>query len=142
MILSNDPHTVADYVIQRLPHGFELKGDFAAFGQLRDGQLIGGVLFHSFRVPGDMEVMMAGEPGWIDRPILRTMFDFAFNRMNCIRLTAVTSKKNGKARALERMGWVMEGKLRKAMPDKTDAIIYGMLRRECRWLEGLNNGNV
>lgn len=142
MILANDPHAVAEYVIPRLPYQWELKGDFAAFGSVRNDRIVGGVLFHSYRAPGDMEVMMAGEPGWLTRAMLRTMFDFAFNKMGCIRVTAVTSKKNRKARALERMGWVMEGKLRKAMPDGSDAIVYGMLRRECQWIEGLSHGNV
>jgi RimJ/RimL family protein N-acetyltransferase len=53
------------------------------------------------------------------------------------RVTAVTGRKNKKARkALEVMGFVLEGNMERGLDGFENALIYGLLRENCRWIMG------
>lgn len=137
ILIDDRPRDVAAWVVKQLPYPFVIPGDFAAFGTGRqDGTIIGGFLLHSHRVPGDLEVMAAGiGRGWITRRLLRRVAGFVFEELGCHRATAVVSKRHKAARRMASgAGWREEGCLRHAMPDCSDAIVYGMLKRECRWI--------
>ena len=96
----------------------------------------GVVVYHSYRpyVP-DIHLDAAGEGLWITRESLRVYFDYPFIQLGCRRITTLIAKNNRPARRLnEKLGFVSEGVLREGMPGGHNAIVYGMLRRECRWL--------
>ena len=130
--------TVAKWVGEHLDVDF---GDnCAAVGICEGDTPIAGVVYTNSIVgpagPQSVEMHIASiSPRWANRKTLRLFFGFAFVNLNVSRVTAFTTKKNRPARSLlDRLGFVYEGKMREAYSTGDDAMIYGMLRHECRWL--------
>jgi RimJ/RimL family protein N-acetyltransferase len=68
--------------------------------------------------------------------LCRIAFRYPFIRLARRRITAETAASNiPMLRIQRRLGFVQEGVKRGAAMDGGDAIIFGMLRDECRWLE-------
>ena len=114
----------------------------SSIGVMRGGQLVAGIIFNNFRKKSrDIHLTVAAEnKHWMSRQTLRVVFNYVFNQLGCIRLTVVIAKKNKRARKLALgLGFQYEGKLRKGIDGLEDAVIYGMLHNECRWL-GEKNG--
>lgn len=79
---------------------------------------------------------VAGEGHWLSRTALRVFFYFPFVELDLRRITTLVARKNRKARTLnEKLGFVQEGCLRHAVPNGDHFIVYGMLKKECRWLK-------
>lgn len=122
--------------------GIEDFGASVAIGILRDDDLIAGAVFNNYRHPNIEITFASTTPRWCARGIMAGIFAYPFNQVGCARLTAVTESKNQLARAfLRRLGFQQEGVMRRGFRNGDDAVIYGMLREECRWLEleGLRN---
>lgn len=94
----------------------------------------GAVLYKNWS-SGDIEMLCAGEPGWVTPAVLKFVFDFPFNYLDCNRVTCIAHRKNKEMRGyLERMGFRLEGVKRKAIHGG-DACIYGLLKGEAqKWL--------
>src|SRR5215217_4693084 len=121
-------------------------GMFQAMAIVDDNDdFVGGVVFSNFRGT-DCEVSCAAEPhAAVWRPhIMRAVFTYVFNQLGCVRCTSITTKRNKRARDfLEGLGFVLEGNLRLGYDGKNDALIYGLLARECRYLaddSGIDDG--
>lgn len=133
-----DAHVV-DFVKRRIPHMRDRDfGPASALGVVdQDGIILGGVVFHAYRPQdGDIEMSAAFDhPRWAMPQTLRHLFRYPFVQLNCIRMTTITPRGNKRARRFdEGLGFKLEGVLRKAVSGQ-DAMIYGMLRSECRWLK-------
>lgn len=125
---------IAEWVRQRLEmeSGF---GDCSAIGIVREGKLIAGVVYYSYRPPTVEMAIASTSPHWANRRILKHLFQYPFNQLNCKRITVLVDSENQPVRAFdERLGFVHEGTLRQAHPNG-DAEIYGMLKHECRWIK-------
>lgn len=85
------------------------------------------------------EVAVASvSPKWCTRRNLKVLFSFPFRQMECHRITGIIRKDNQRAISLvERLGAIKEGELREYCLDKTNAVIFGMLKSECRWINGI-----
>lgn len=139
VIILNQPETVARFVSSRIP-GFLFnwqKNDFTAIGFASpDGALKAGLVFHNFRTI-DVEVSLAANGVWPVKQLLVFAADLAFNRWGCVRITALISQKNKRARKFAKhVGFKEEGTLEAGYDGKVNAIIYGMTKRNCRWLKG------
>ena len=76
---------------------------------------------------------------WATRRSLEAFFTFQFITLGASRVMAFTTNPNTAAQAaLSGMGFTFEGNMRSAYPSGADALIYGMLRSECRWLNGIS----
>lgn len=106
-------------------------------GDIKNAKLVAGVVFNEFRPPQDVRGHIAvADKGWANKEVLREIFAFPFEELGFHRITAVISKKNKKAQNIVRkMGFKYEGNLRQAMADGDDAIIYGILKEQCKWLK-------
>lgn len=141
LILGRD-HGVAEWVARQLD-GFDHAEDFglgSAIGIAKDGVLICGVVYNNFHKGrhGNTVGMtiFASSPKWINRGTLRALFHYPFVQLGCVRVTALTAKRNKRARRfLEGLGFQLEGVSRKAFDGRMDAMIYGLLRDECKWLD-------
>lgn len=137
-LLVGQREVVAKWLLDRIRDNVNVNSDFNAIGVVRDGGLIGAVLYHCYRrsdAVADLEIVIAGEPGWLSRDRLNKFFHYPYVDLGCTRTTVVVSKKNRRARKLaERLGYRLEGQIRKAMQDGADAMVYGMLKQECRWI--------
>jgi RimJ/RimL family protein N-acetyltransferase len=140
-ILYGADDAVAGFVAARIPHAGEGFGACTALGVVRDGRLTGGIVYHNWR-GRDIEVSAAFERAdWARPSVLRALFAYPFDQLGCARMTALTGRANGRARRfLEGVGFVREGVARQALADDHDMMIYGMLRRECRFLKGYDHG--
>lgn len=129
---------VVKYLTERV-RDFESYGVYAAMASIDCNRIIGAVVYQNYRST-DIEMVCAGEPGWLNRSALRAYFSYPYVQLKCRRTTVVCHRKNKHARAfVERLGWRLEGVHRKAMPDGGDAISYGMLREDCPWIKGGEN---
>jgi RimJ/RimL family protein N-acetyltransferase len=129
--------TVAEFVRPHVPHaGTTDFGPCTAFGIIRKDKLVGGVVFNNFR---KFDIHMAATfegSGWaMSRAELRTLCDYTFNQLGVARVTAVTGRKNKRARkALEIIGFTLEGNLARGLDGHESAMVYGLCREHCRWI--------
>ncbi len=113
--------------------------DYEAIGVLKDGELIGGVIYTNYHelAPGQHDIMMhcAGEPGWLTRSTLRTFFEYPFVQLRCIRITATVAKANKRARDLnQRLGFKIEGCIKDGYGLGKDGLLLGMRKADCKWI--------
>jgi RimJ/RimL family protein N-acetyltransferase len=137
-VLFGADQMVAEFVMDRIPEvprdtGF---GKFVALGIVRDNALVGGVVFHNYR-GHDIEMSAASDdPRFLmGRDTLKTLFFYPFVTAGCTRMTTITSQANKRARKIdEKLGFKLEGLIRRGWDGNKHAIVFGMLRSECRWL--------
>jgi len=149
LIVINDD-CVAKYVLEHLPdEGIESIDQLRPFVALGvydtvERKALCGVVYNWYRPMqngADMRVVIAADdPRWCQRRILRELFRYPFEEAGCERLTAVI--KDGNQRSLKLclgLGFKREGILRRGWNGRTNAIVLGMLKSECKWL---NYGRV
>ena len=69
----------------------------------------------------------------LTRRVLRAMFQAVFSRAS--RVTALVEPHNaGAIRQARRMGFQEEGFMRRAIEGRRDALLFGMLAEDCRYL--------
>lgn len=74
---------------------------------------------------------------WADRRILAQLFYVPFVHLGLHRVTGRVPAWNHKAISLNlRLGFQLEGREREGFKGK-DMLVFGMLARECRWIEGV-----
>ena len=114
---------------------FDVAGDRPA--------LIAGAVFHRFR-GFDIEITFAADtPRWATRGVIRAILDYPFNQVGCERVTTIVGRRNKRSRRLQKgLGFKEEGIVRRGYDGRQDAVIYGMLRHECRWLENSDGQRV
>lgn len=127
---------IGKYVGEKCDATF-VPGLFQGFAVLNDdGQFAAAVVVSDFR-EHDCQISCATESKFTWRPhVLKAVFNYVFNQLGCVRCTSITKITNKKARAfLEHMGFQLEGKLRLGYDGKRDALIYGLLASECRYID-------
>lgn len=141
-VLYGADDAVTAWVHQRLPMTHGPFRDFRALGIVHDGRIVGGVVFTQWRGLAGVEVSGAIEPGFRCSPAtLRRVLAYAFGQLDCVRIGFTTGRKNKAARAfLERLGARVEGVRRRGLDGRQDAILYGLLRDECRFWKGYGHG--
>lgn len=93
-----------------------------------------GVVLYKNMSSGDIEMVCAGEAGWVTRGLLKFVLSHPFKAYGCQRVTCLASRKNKAMRSyLHRMGFKLEGVKRKAL-NGGDLFIYGLLKGESKWV--------
>lgn len=82
-------------------------------------------------------IHVVGDGGkWIDRQMLRVVFDYAFNHCKLVALYGQVASNNERAMRLDlHLGFREVTRLRDAVADGVDLVILEMRRDECRWLK-------
>lgn len=137
-ILIGADDLVSEMVRSRIPQMRDRSfGECTALGVVRRGVLVGGWVYHRYR---GFDVMISAafdRPGWALPGTVRALFEYPFHQLGCERISAWTGKKNRKARkALEDLGFVLEGVCKRGYDGVEDACMYGLLKQDCRWLKG------
>lgn len=142
MILTGQRDLVAAFVASRIRDTYTSpQRDFEAIGVVRDGKLIGGVVYSNYHeiAPSQHDIMLtsAGDPGWLTRGAIKVLIGYPFEQLACIRLTSIISKANKPARELnERLGFKLEGKIRHGRGIGKDCLVYGLLKEDAnKWLK-------
>lgn len=127
---------ICRWVAERIPHVTKMRGE--EIGIAQNGELIVGVVYNNYSTT-DICMHVAAAPGklWATREALSVFFHYPFRKLACRRVTALVAFSNRPCRSFtESLGWKPEGIMRDAIEDGDDLIVYGMLKSECRWLEG------
>lgn len=140
---------VGQYMMDNI-RGLRLnEGSYAGFAFIADnGSFAGGAIVTNFRTGeygNDCELLCAVETSMVFRQhVLRAVFTYIFDQAKCVRVTSICTKRNRRSRALlERLGFELEGNVRLGYDGKRDALIYGLLAKDCRyWAGGLNGEEV
>lgn len=134
---------VGQYIMDKT--GMELTpGMYQAFMVINDNKdFVAGVVVTNFRRT-DCEMSGASETPAAWRPhVCRAIFSYIFEQLGCVRVTSITTKGNKKARAfLESLGFQLEGNVRLGYDGRRDALIYGLLKAECRYLAAEEGGSL
>ena len=125
---------VRDWVSERI--GEDLSDAAVAIGVEEDGELIAGVAYNMY-TGAAICMNVAATPGkrWTTKEFMYAFFAYPFVQLNCRRVTGLVRASNEVARKFdEHVGFTQEGVLREAFEDGEDAVLYGMLKSECKWI--------
>lgn len=111
---------------------------YTAIGLEKDGDIVAGVVFNIKSGASIlMHVASDGSKHWMTPAYLAGCFRYPFIQEKCRRITGLVRADNHEAQTFnEHLGFKREGQLRAACSDGTDIIVYGMLKSECRFIEG------
>ena len=106
---------------------------------MRGPDLLAGVVYHEFRpLPHGATIdvsVYAARPDWLTRTVLRDLFLYPLRDCGCTRIGLTIGAGNTHAiDVARRLGWRLEGRLRRAHDGVQDQLLFGLLREECRWL--------
>lgn len=137
-IVWDQPERVMHFVASRT--GEDAYRDYSAIGLELDGELVAGVVYTLYTgINGAvmMHVASDGSRKWMTPAFLGACFRFPFLQLQCRRVTGLVRADNFPAQRFdEHLGFRREGLIREGCNDGVDLILYGMLRSECRFLEG------
>lgn len=132
---------VSEYVARRV--GLTSADDFGAHfsvGIAKNGRPVAGAVFNWFRQEphgNDVRASIAAEPRvpWASDAVMRQLFHYPFNEWGCARITAIVREGNEQSvKFIKHLGFRKEGVLRRAWDGKTNAMIFSILRNECRYV--------
>jgi hypothetical protein len=103
----------------------------------RDDGTLQGVIACEFKTWFDVHFNTAiADPGFMRAKLLGAIFRTLFSRAR--RITALIEPTNERAiKNARRLGFVYEGYLRMGIEGDRDALIFGMLPHDCRFLPGM-----
>jgi RimJ/RimL family protein N-acetyltransferase len=135
-IVWDQPERVMRFVADKVGEK-ELFG-YSAIGLERDGDLVAGVLYEQHNGPNVMmHVASDGSRHWMTPAYMAACFRYPFLQLKVNRVSGLVRADNPDAQRFdEALGFKKEGVLREAAADGTDLFLYGMLKRECRYLDG------
>jgi RimJ/RimL family protein N-acetyltransferase len=115
-------------------HHLDTSEWFCVAGRNSDGAVV-GVLTLEPRNWFDWHWSCAvADPHVLSRRLLRTIFRTLF-KAGAVRITALIEPSNEQAiKSVRRLGFVYEGFLRMGIEGDRDALVFGMLEGDCRWL--------
>ena len=116
--------------------GITIEGECKAIGAVLDGRLIAGAVYNNYAgFMVDIHIATT-DKRWCNKRVLKAVFEMAFDTLKCVRLNMMCAKNNKTMRRLASgLGFKQEGCHRKAHLGTTDAISYGLLKSECRWIK-------
>lgn len=135
MIVLDDRERFGEWAKARIPYVTTWGEGYQAIGLERDAEPVAAVIYN-WPTVHDIAMHVAAVPGrrWLTREFLRSCFAYPFIQLGLRRVTGYVPAKNLEARRFdEHLGFRYEGILREALADD-DVLIYGMLRRECRFI--------
>lgn len=107
---------------------------FEAAAVTRKGIPVGAVLYTNYRVC-TIEMVCAGEPGWVTPGALKAAFAYPFLQLECWTILTHTARINMPSRKFQRrLGFREVGVVACSANKADDAIIYSMTKPECQWI--------
>lgn len=113
-----------------------------ALGVLKGQSLIAGVVYSDYiekpdGTPLDIQLSIYSiDKTWATRHNLRALFGVPFTQFRLERIhTLCSANDEGIIMFNKRLGFIQEGVHRQAWPMGGDAISFGMLKNECKWIK-------
>lgn len=114
---------------------------YQAIGIVRDGKLVGGVVYSSLQLttagaPNSCEMSVAlAHPSACTRSTIRAMFRYPFEVLGCKYVWGGVKRKAKAVRRFdERLGFRCKCIIEDGDPAGGDMALYYMNRKKCRWL--------
>ncbi|GAA4652548.1 hypothetical protein GCM10023116_48320 [Kistimonas scapharcae] len=115
-------------------------GPAVSFFVEKNDQLLAGITLYNYTKNDIHIAVYATTPRFLTRTLMANVFGYCFDQLQVDRITTTVQVSNSHAnRFNQRIGFVKEGRVRRAISGE-DAVLYGMLREDCRWLKGVSNG--
>lgn len=95
-LVTGHNHDIAAWVAAHIPGCERGFNNPTAIGVLEDGQLIGGTVFHNWAPEaGVIEMSSAAtSPRWLGRSMLRAIFGYVFDQLECQMVVMRVSERN------------------------------------------------
>jgi L-amino acid N-acyltransferase YncA len=107
---------------------------FQAAYVIRRGAVAGAVLYTNYRVHS-VEMIAAGDPGWLTRGDICNAFHYAFIDLGCWTVLTMINRTNSASRELNRrLGFAELCVIETSRSKAEDVVMYGMTRDKCIWL--------
>ena len=111
--------------------GAQIPDNAYFIGDFRDGAVVSVAGFANW-YGHDVEVFLASS-GTLARGFLRRAARYAFSELGCIRMTCRVADGSEWVSGLERLGFVVEGRMRRAFDGQTDMLIMGCMKDEWKY---------
>lgn len=141
MIVYGADSAIADWVSEGL---MGRKGGFSnsvALGVMHKDKLVAGVVYNNFQKKIDGSPLLIEmtiysiDKIWCSRHNLNKLFCYPFAQLGLERVQAICSAQNsGVIMFLKRLGFTQEGVHPKGYMDGGDAVSFGMLKNNCKWI--------
>lgn len=133
MIVYGDLRIWASQQLFGCDDGFDEKA--RTIGVEKDGKLIAVVVYTDYH-PHMIEMHIASiDSSWASRYTLKTFFSYPFSQLKLNRVQAILAASNERAISMiERLGFTYEGYHPKAYRGGVDAVSYGLLKSNCKWV--------
>lgn len=134
-LVSGQSRRVSAWVASKITGSADFHDSCTALGAERDGELVGGMVVSGW-VPGvRCTLHMAGEGDvWITRGILREVFWYVFEQLQCKVVIGWVSSGNEKSmRLTQHLGFKEVGRIAGGCSDG-DLVYFAMYKTECRWI--------
>ena len=141
MIVARVDKSIAKEVLDFVAPRANLQGlnkDFTHIGYYENDKIIGGTLFTHYDGHNIWMHLALDDPKTMRRSFAKQVFEYCFITCKCVRITAMTTLDNKRCiKLIESAGFKKEGVIRKVVKNGMqylDGIVYGLLRKECRYL--------
>lgn len=143
MIVYNAHEYICEWVAEGLGGRKDFFAKSVALGVIEKGKLCAGIVYNNFATDKDNKPLSIEmsiysiDKSWCNRHNLKQLFCYPFAQLKLERVQAICSAHNEEVLMfLTRLGFTKEGYHRKAYFDGGDAISFGMLKEECKWIGG------
>jgi hypothetical protein len=103
--------------------------------RVKNGRLLGGIVYQSYTGSCVELNMAAFDPHWGCRDLIWAIFAYPFIQLNCSKIIARVKDKNQRAlRLITNVGFTEESRIKDAFPDG-ELVVLSMLREDCKWLQ-------
>lgn len=135
-VITGMDQPVAEWVAAKIPHMSLGESPYTAIGLIDEhGYLHAGVIYSVYTGNDIFAHIALLNRRSINRAFIEAAFKYPFLQLNCARVTVMVALGNDASHEfVTRLGFQREGRLREWYEDGQDGIVYGMLRRECRWI--------
>lgn len=131
LVLDEHPRC-QQWLIERVEHA-EWSDEVTCIGLEQNGRLTAVALYEDY-TGHDVKMGVAIEKHGATVGWLHAIFRYPFLQLGVRRVTCEVADTNRRSRRLvQKVGFNIEGRKRDALPSG-DIIMFGMLRRECRYL--------
>ena len=105
------------------------------FARVRDGRLLGGVMFNHY-TRESMQIHVAGfDPHWGTRLMIYLAFDYPFNQLGVKRLFGMVPETNWRAQVINmKLGFKMVARIEGVFRHGDACVVMRMDREDCRLL--------
>ena len=136
--------SVCEFVSYHIFNDFYRFGkDARAIGIMINDKIVAGVVYDDLCLdldgrPYSMESSIAAiDKRWCTKHNLRALFSYPFIQLKLDRLTVNCHSDNkGSQMFVTKLGFKKEGYHPKAWPGGGDLVSFGMIREDCRWING------